>query len=84
MSSNQWQWLIDHCRTKSVRFLPGANGEPWVPYSIVAELGQYEVSYVEKIVSKFRIRRHPIFAGLIQITSFERFENGGGDADRHV
>lgn len=69
---NQWQWLIDYCQTHSIRFLPSISGEPWVGYKAVADLLQQEEKTIENAVVRMRIPRHPVFTGLIQITSFEQ------------
>lgn len=78
-TGNAWQWLIDHCLKAKERFLPGADGEPWVPYTVVAELLQQEAGTISKAVTKHGIPRHPVFSGLVKISSFERVSSDDGD-----
>ena len=75
-TANAWDWLISECRTKKRRFIPSTDGEPWVTYETLADVMQFEVSYIEKIVSKNKIRKHPIFAGLTKFSFFELVDDG--------
>jgi len=83
--ANQWQWLIDFCishkdtsgKSDPFRMLPSMTGEPWVEYRAVAMLLNQESKTIENQVVKLRIPRHPVFTGLIQITSFERLQVSG-------
>lgn len=65
-----WQWLFEYClrHKPPLRFIPG-KCEPWVEYKVAAELLQCEVSTVERKAKS--VKRHPVFAGLIQMSSFE-------------
>lgn len=78
-SGNVWQWLFEKYAGSDKRILPGADGEPWVCYEIVAELLHREPSNIEKTVTKHRIPRHPVFTGLVKITSFEKVDSKDGE-----
>jgi hypothetical protein len=67
---NQWQWLIDECRANGWRFLPCDGAEPYFSYEVVASVLQMERSYIEKLVSKHKIEKHPVFSGLVRFSSF--------------
>lgn len=72
MNQTIWLHLFQKYAGTDKRILPGADGEPWVSYEIVAELIHREPSNVEKLATKHKIPRHPVFTGLVKISSFER------------
>lgn len=78
-SGNVWQWLFEKYAGTDKRILPGADGEPWVCYGIIGDLNRQEPETVSKLVTKHRIERHPVFAGLVKITSFERVKLKDGE-----
>ena len=79
-NGNVWQTLFAKYAGTNFQILPGADGEPWVSYQIVAELLGKEAETISKMVTKYRIRRHPVFSGMIKISAFESLEAGNGES----
>jgi hypothetical protein len=85
MSSPDWNWLISFClnhkdekgKPSPLRFIPG-KCEPWVEYRVPAALLQMEVTTIERKAGK--VQRHPMFAGFVQMSSFESVAVNGQEA----
>lgn len=76
MSTGQWDWLCEFCAKGQHRVIPCGSSEPWVGYGAIAALTQKEPESIEKLVSKHKLKRHPIFAGFTKISFFEAVGDG--------
>lgn len=78
---NQWQIVISFCLNhKDDRGKPDplpvipTDGEPWLSYRAVAVMTEKSPEYISNVVSKHKLKKHPIFAGFVKMSSFEKIK----------
>jgi hypothetical protein len=77
MSTGQWDWLCEFCAKQGLRVIPCGSNEPWVGYAAIARLAQKDESTIEKLVSKHKLKKHPVFAGFTKLSFFEAVGSDG-------
>lgn len=71
MSGSPYDWLCEYCAKNGFRVIPCGNQEPWVGYAAIAALTHKEENYIEKLVSKHKLRKHPLLAGFTKLSFLE-------------
>ncbi len=78
---SQWAWIAEFClnhkdergKPDPLPFIP-TDGEPWLSYLAISAFMRKSPDYISNVVSKHRIKKHPIFAGFVKMSSFEKIE----------
>lgn len=84
MSNAVWASVADFClnhvNENKVReplpVIPSISGEPWLSYVAVAALLGKSPEYISNVVSKHKLRKHPIFSGFTKLSFFEAVADG--------
>lgn len=64
-----WTWLYQICVKNKFRFIPGADGQPWVDLETISFLTGIDKAEVGRRCSG--LRRHLSFPGLVKMTDLE-------------
>ena len=84
MSIHVWsavtEFCLNHVNENKVReplpLIPSPGGEPWLSYGAIAVLLGKSPEYISNVVSKHRLKKHPIFAGFTKVSFFESVGDG--------
>jgi len=79
---NQWQTIIQFClnykdkngKPDPLSIIATADGEPWLSYRAIAVITGKSSQYITNVVSKHRMKKHPLLAGFVKMSSFEKIK----------
>jgi hypothetical protein len=50
------------------------DGEPWLSYSAIGAITGKSPDYISNVVSKHKVRKHPVFSGFTKLSFLEACE----------